>query len=520
MAEAQQSEAPVTGAAYGRYLLFRVGERIYALPADEVVEVIRPPRIAAVPQSPPSLLGVTNLRGSVIPVVSLRTLLGQKEAGMSAGRAIVLEAQVHNARSPVAITVDGIESFASIDLKQVETRQAILATEPGEILRGAFPSESRWGAAKIIDIQALLDAAFQQKSEKKARPGARGSAARQKDVARPVGQVRAEQETLLPFDVADQEYALSLESVSEVISLPSSIAAIPFAETLVLGVTSFRNSLLPLLSLRGLLGFDMSPGARRRQKVVVTSVRGVAVGLVADAMRSIIRADRHLIESTPALLAARAGGKTRINAIFRGDNGRRLISILSPDTLFRGDVMQRLGSHLASAPQEMAAGGGGEAQSQFIVFHLGDEEFSLPIDAVDEVARVPDQITRIPKTPKFLEGVVNLRGDVLPVIDQRRRFDLPKFAGDPRRRRLLIVRSGQHRAGLIVDSVSGLLRFPASSIDAPPDLADDGTQLILGVINLQASARIVMVLDPGELLTRAERGLLDTFAAASAKANT
>ena len=60
-----------------------------------------------------------------------------------------------------------------------------------------------------------------------------------------------------------------------------------------------------------------------------------------------------------------------------------------------------------------------------MVFRLGDDEFGLPIEAVDEVARVPDQITRLPKTPKFLEGVVNLRGEVLPVVDQRRRFDMP-----------------------------------------------------------------------------------------------
>ena len=62
------------------------------------------------------------------------------------------------------------------------------------------------------------------------------------------------------------------------------------------------------------------------------------------------------------------------------------------------------------------------------MFRLGDDEFGLPIDAVDEVARVPDQITRVPKTPKFLEGVVNLRGEVLPVVDQRRRFDMPELA--------------------------------------------------------------------------------------------
>ena len=68
-------------------------------------------------------------------------------------------------------------------------------------------------------------------------------------------------------------------------------------------------------------------------------------------------------------------------------------------------------------------------ERQFVVFRLGDDEFGLPIEAVNEVARVPEQITRLPRTPKFLEGVVNLRGEVLPVVDQRRRFDMPRARG-------------------------------------------------------------------------------------------
>jgi purine-binding chemotaxis protein CheW len=83
----------------------------------------------------------------------------------------------------------------------------------------------------------------------------------------------------------------------------------------------------------------------------------------------------------------------------------------------------------------------------------------LPISAVDEVARVPDQITRVPKTPNFLGGVINLRAEVLPVVDQRRRFNLPKFEGGEGRR-LIVVRTERHRAGLIVDSVSEVLPNP------------------------------------------------------------
>lgn len=151
-------------------------------------------------------------------------------------------------------------------------------------------------------------------------------------------------------------------------------------------------------------------------------------------------------------------------------------------------------------------------QETFLAFRLGDEEFALPIGAVIEVARMPEHVTRVPKTPVFLEGVISLRGEVLPVVDQRRRFDLPVRENDESRR-LIIVRSERHRAALIVDSVSEVLSAPIDAIDAAPDLAGEEIRLVRGVINLEGAGRMVMVLDPGELLSRTERGLLDAFEA-------
>ena len=156
-------------------------------------------------------------------------------------------------------------------------------------------------------------------------------------------------------------------------------------------------------------------------------------------------------------------------------------------------------------------------QRNFLVFRLGSDEFGLPIEAIDEVAQVPEQITRLPRTPKFLEGVVNLRGDVLPVIDQRRRFEMP--APDAMQgRRLVVVRTERHRAGLIVDSVSDVLRISADAVEPAPDLTEETARLVHGVINLEESGRMVLLLDPTELLTRAERGLLDAFEAETGRA--
>jgi purine-binding chemotaxis protein CheW len=184
--------------------------------------------------------------------------------------------------------------------------------------------------------------------------------------------------------------------------------------------------------------------------------------------------------------------------------------VLAVEQLFREEVMQRLGDSRATHGPAEVHGEQRDEVAQFVAFRLGDDEFALPIEAVDEVARVPEQVTRVPKTPEFLEGVINLRGEVLPVVDQRRRFDMPTFDG-AEGRRLLVVRSERHRAGLIVDSVSEVLRSSRDEIEPAPDLTGQATRLVNGVINLERAGRIILLLDPAELLSRAERGLLDAF---------
>jgi purine-binding chemotaxis protein CheW len=89
---------------------------------------------------------------------------------------------------------------------------------------------------------------------------------------------------------------------------------------------------------------------------------------------------------------------------------------------------------------------------------------------------------------------------------------MPPLAKDDGRR-LIVIKTERHRAGLIVDGVSDVLRSSAHAVAPAPDLTDDTSRLVRGLINLPASGRIVLLLDPMELLTRAEQGLLDKFEA-------
>ena len=498
--------------ASNRFLTFRIDEQLYALRSDDVTEVIRVPTVARVPQSPIALLGLANLRGSVLPVAGLREMLGKKTTtGVSAARAIVLDIG-----APVALVVDSVASLESISPRQIETNQKEIGTEGAEKLLGAFSIGSSKQVAKILDVKALLEAAFSGLSRTKPQQREVGTGTRLKTEASELKKT----EMLVTFEVAGQEFALPLDVVQEILSLPPALTAVARAEAVVLGITSVRDTLMPLLSLRGLLGFAASDASNKREKVVVMKLRGAQIGLVADQARAIVAADPELMDAIPPVIAARTGGESRIRSVYRGEGGRRLISILSPEQIFREDVMQKLSAgHRANQVPAAPSAAPGREELIVLVFRLGDDEFAIPIDAVVEVAQVPLQITRVPKAPKFLEGVVNLRGEVLPVVDQRRRFDLPRLEKNAARR-LMVIKTERHRAGLIVDSVSDVLRTDRDNVAPPPELTDEKTsRLVRGVINLEKANRIVLLLDPTELLTRAEQGLLDTFQAQSKKAN-
>lgn len=494
------SSTPTRVGPTRHFLTFRLDDRLYALPAEDVCEVIRVPPIARMPQSPKGLMGLANLRGAILPVASGRNLLGQVDTILSTNaRAIVLEGT-----SPVALAVDSISALVELAVADIVTRQTELSTLPGEILQGAFQSEKNGPVIKLLDLPALLRSAFVPRPRTPKKTLASSDGLLRHDHARQGARTK-----MVAFAVAGQEYALPLEIVQEIVTAPPLLAAVPHSETLVLGVATLRDRLLPLLSLRGLLGFG-STSDHGREKVVVATVQGNLVGLVVDEMRALFDADESRMDPIPEVLAARAGGESRIDAIYRNRDSQGLISILSPEHLFGADIMRKLTAAQTSAQAEVMSKQGTSETQQYLVFRLGAEEFGLPIEFVDEVARVPEQIARVPNTPKFLEGVVNLRGEVLPVVDQRKRFNMPSLP-DNASRRLVVVRTQRHTAGLIVDSVSEVLRTLIDNIDEAPDLTGEAAKLVQGVVNLHSQNRIVLLLDPAELLTRAERGLLDKF---------
>ncbi|MCB8883660.1 chemotaxis protein CheW [Acidisoma cellulosilytica] len=443
-------------------LVFDLGGDRFALPPDSVGEVLTLGRTTRVPHAPPALIGLGNVRGVVVPMVSMALLLGRPR-GVERGVIVLSEGQ------PVGLVVETLPRL-------MEGEQA---------------------GVRTLDVAALLEKHF----AKPANASRQRSASPRPRTDQQVAAVRRETKAILVLALARQSFGFLLAEVDEVIAFPKTIALAPGLDGAVVGSMVHRDGILPLLSLRGLLNLDgLAPA---KPCVVILTIEGRRVGLVVDAVTDIAQAAAQSIDPLPVILT-RNRAEAKIQAIFRRDDGS-LVSLLSTDHVLSGTAMDRLRDETVIAASEGASGMAAEAVEQVLVFRLGDETFALPVSAVREVVALPGRLTRLPRAPAFVEGVMNLRGRAIPVIDQRRRFEV---AGEAKgRRRVIITAVGALEAGFVVDAVSEVLRIPLAQLRPAPEMGE-GARIFDRVASPKDDGQIMLVIEPQALLDRAERDLL------------
>jgi purine-binding chemotaxis protein CheW len=130
-------------------------------------------------------------------------------------------------------------------------------------------------------------------------------------------------------------------------------------------------------------------------------------------------------------------------------------------------------------------------------FQVGRETYGVPITSLHEIVRVPE-ITAVPDAPEYMEGVINLRGKIVSVIDLRKRFGEQEIHPN-RRNRILVLEHHGRLCGLIVDSASEVLKIPSTEIEPPPAvLQDGGLNCVTGLGKYRG--RLIMLLDMNKLL--------------------
>lgn len=490
-----------------QFVTFLAGGEVFAVDMAPVQEIIRVPEVVRVPLAPRTLDGLANLRGRVLPIISLRRTFGFDEiVHDDSTRAVVIDLG-----QPLGFVVDRVASVINVEPENIEAVDGIRSTVRSELLTGILKDVGGFEMVMVLDFARLIAQEFAQVmafASDTAASAFDSGASEQADSA-----ANSDELQLVSFSVAEQEYAIDISSVQEIVQVPDKIVAVPNSPQHVLGLMTLRERLLPLVSLRCMFALPLRE-LDERSRVVVVSLGAAAVGVVTDAVSEVLRVPAAMVDAMPALLA-RDGNLSDISRICRLDGGKRLVSILSADNMFRHSMVKdglqtvdAMGDDVHAERDEDLAN---DDEEQVVVFQLAAGEFGVPIDSVQEIVRVPETLTHVPKAPDWVEGVINLRGAVLPVIDQRKRLDLAASQRSDRQR-IMVFLLGGVRTGFIVDAVTEVLKIAKSAIEPAPRLSGQQSRLLGRVANLEKQQRMIQLIDPQYLIDRADNAALAELA--------
>jgi len=463
----------------------------FGLPINVVKEIVRVPEVTRIPRTPAFVEGVANLRGNILPILNLRQRFDlPAEERTDDNRAVVIEVSGRL----TGLLVDRVSEVIRVPNGSIEPPPPVIAsTVDSAYLHGVAKLAEGKRLVLLLDIERVMPSAEVAAAVKQAaQAGAAGQAT--ETLQR---QAQAE-EQLVSFRLAGEEYAVEIMNVQEIIRV-AEIARVPKTPDFVEGVVTLRNRLLPIVNLRkrfGLPAVELDDDSR----VIVINLGGAITGLQVDAVSEVLRVPKDSVEAPPRILSASEADHLR--GVAKLDSGKRLIMLLNVNRLLSADELGQLQT-LAGEAQPAQAGveAGRQAldEEQFVGFRVENEEFGVNIQQVQEIIWLPE-ITKVPRAPTYVEGIVNLRGSVLPVLDIRKRFGLAVTAATDSTS-IVVVDIDGHKTGVIVDSVSEVLRFSRDAIEPPPPIVKGvDASFVKGVGKLEGGQRMLIILELSRVL--------------------
>jgi chemotaxis signal transduction protein len=248
------------------------------------------------------------------------------------------------------------------------------------------------------------------------------------------------------------------------------------------------------------------------QRIIVVDAGGSILGLVVDHVNEVLNISKRLVDPPPQVASSGLG----LSGIAKLNDGSRLIMLLDVANLMRDQKLREIQANPADGARQAASAGGEQhaiggqelSELQLVTFLLSGEEYGVPISQIQEIDRL-SKITKVPKAASFVEGVTNLRGEVIPVLDTRKRFDLELKAADDRTR-IIIVELGGVKTGLVVDAVREVLSLSKKDIAPPPEAIHSGVdqRFISGIGKVDSGKRMIVLLDVEKILSKDEQSKL------------
>lgn len=446
---------------------FRVGSDEYAFDIKSVSEILKVMDITAVPNVPDYVLGMFTIRNHLLPILDMRRLLGLPD--MITERKAMLD----SARSEERKWADNLKHSIEAGIR-FSGAMASSETMFGKWLDGYNTAS--------VEVESLVKRIKRMRSE-----------------------LYASGRRAVEAGVKSRNMALDLCQ------------------------TQLNPQLDVVLDLISGLKEAMAEHISEDQRAMVVECGEMTIGFLVDWVDEVLRIPRSIIDDTPAMATSE---RRELKAVAKLDGGERLIMIMDETSLVSGETSKLLaGMKVRSGTDKSTTEEASKSlaqetmdEEQLVTFSVDREEYGLRIMQVQEINRLAD-VTHVPRAPYFIDGMTNLRGNVIPVINIRKLFSLPDIEADDRTR-IIIVDIGGSRTGLRVDAVNEVLRLSRKDIEPAPGIvtSEGAGRLMQGICKINNGKRMVVLIDASEMLDRKDlktlrslSGIEDTLKPAAKK---
>ncbi len=455
-----------------------------------------------------------NLRGNILPLINLRKRLGFDYKEFDTNTRVIV---IHSNGLMTGIIVDRLDEVINVTEDDIEPPPGESASQEKELLKGIAKTDGGKSLVMILDENKILP-------DKNDYGGGIELKTPSQTVTQEKTKLLEPEKLIITFKLENEEFAMDIMEVQEILRIRS-ITDVPKSPEILLGIMKLRENIIPLIDIKIVLGLSCNASEilftedvgsedsydeNDTRRIVVLNINGFQAAILVDAVFEVVRISEKLIEQFP-----HSGNDTEKYKYVQGvctlDKGNRLLTLISLINTLSKDKLELLQGAIGgedSAINILKKSEVSEENVELVCFNVGGEEYGINIMDVKEIIRF-NSLTLVPNAPFYVAGIVNLRGNVLPVIDLRKRFDKKTIEWNEENR-ILVVEMGEFLTGLIVDTVNDVITISENDIEYSESVmkTDDRDKLIKGVCKIDNGKTIIILLDVNAVLKEEELQLL------------
>ncbi len=412
-------------------LIFKLDGCEYAVNNDLLLQIIRLPELTRIAYVSKSILGLCSIDGQIIPVLDALKLLVSDESSSS------IDISDVNTR---ILLIKHEEFFLAFVVQEVVTSIDVIPENVEFIESEDSPivgfMKHKDSVVQILSFDRLLQNAKMPTLESKSIHEVQKQEKVEKNIE------NRDEEQYLIFNMGDEKFALFIDLLREIIVNRDHITPIANTPDEVLGLITIRNEVLPVIDLR--IYFKKTPLKSNKNRILIVRVGNSIVGVLVDAILDIKELNRSEIEILPEKFR-----DFKISGISKQNSD--LISVISKDYL--KTLSQTVLAYTQTQDKDSEKEPGRRRSDLFnevAIFSLGEEEFAIDMQDVNEIIRY-ENFTAIPSVDDYIVGMINLRGEVLPVISLKSKLGYQNSFNDDSK--ILISTLDGEKLGILVDEV-------------------------------------------------------------------